>query len=147
MSGDIQNGLSQQLLHRERQNSIPLHSSKLYDVSMRVRLDPFSFLIMLAEQGIKSVKLPPQPPNLKTYVERFVQTIKESCLEQMILFAEDALRNTTHEFVANLGFKKPYECTVRARWWTAGLRPSTFFPSVVCDYRLARTVVLQAVFL
>jgi hypothetical protein len=56
---------------------------------------------MLAESGIESVKLPPRSPNLNAYSERFVRTIKESCLERMILFGEDALRNAVGEFVAH----------------------------------------------
>src|SRR5215468_2466166 len=31
--------------------------------------------------------------------ERFVRSIKEECLEQMILFGEDALRNSIREFL------------------------------------------------
>ena len=42
------------------------------------------FLSMLAEVGVKSVKLPPRSPNLNAYAERFVRSIKESCLERMI---------------------------------------------------------------
>jgi len=54
---------------------------------------------MLADLGIESVKLPPRSPNLNAYAERFVRTIKESCLEQMILFGENSLRNSIHEFL------------------------------------------------
>ena len=47
------------------------------------------------------MKLPPRSPNLNSYAERFVRTIKESCLERMILFGEDALRTAVREFVAH----------------------------------------------
>jgi transposase InsO family protein len=33
------------------------------------------------------------------FAERFVRTIKESCLDQMILFGEPSLRKAVHEFV------------------------------------------------
>jgi transposase InsO family protein len=56
---------------------------------------------MMAEAGIESVKLPPRSPNLNSYAERFVRTIKESCLEQMIFFSEEALRNAVFEFIAH----------------------------------------------
>jgi hypothetical protein len=46
------------------------------------------FLQTLADSGVASVKLPPRSPNLNAYAERFVRTIKESCLERMILFGE-----------------------------------------------------------
>ena len=35
------------------------------------------------------------------YAERFVRTIKESCLERMIFFGEDALWKAVHDFVAH----------------------------------------------
>ena len=54
---------------------------------------------MLKEVGIESVKLPPRSPNLNAYSERFVRTIKESCLEQMIFFGEDSLRKGIHQFL------------------------------------------------
>lgn len=47
------------------------------------------FLKTLGEAGIQSVKLPPQSPNLNAYAERFVRTVKESCLDLVILFGKD----------------------------------------------------------
>src|SRR6266446_6215435 len=58
------------------------------------------FLDLLSQAGVKSAKLPPRSPNLNAHAERFVRTIKESCLERMILFGEDALRTAVHHFVA-----------------------------------------------
>jgi putative transposase len=58
------------------------------------------FLGILAGTGVQSVKLPPRSPNLNAYAERFVRTIKEDCLEQMIFFGEDSLRNAVREFIA-----------------------------------------------
>ena len=45
------------------------------------------------------MKLPPHSPNLNAHAERFVRTIKESCLERMILFGECSLRKALHELV------------------------------------------------
>jgi hypothetical protein len=50
------------------------------------------FLNMIADAGVESVKLPPRAPNLNAYAERFVRSIKESCLNRMILFGEESLR-------------------------------------------------------
>ena len=44
---------------------------------------------------------PPRSPNLNAYAERFVRTIKESCLERMILFGEESLRTAMYNFVAH----------------------------------------------
>ena len=59
------------------------------------------FLGILEGSGIQSVKLPPRSPNLNAYAERFVRTIKENCLEQMIFFGEECLRNAIREFIAH----------------------------------------------
>jgi transposase InsO family protein len=59
------------------------------------------FLNLLADAGVESVTLPPRAPNLNAYAERFVRSIKESCLERMIFFGEDSLRNAIREFVAH----------------------------------------------
>ena len=72
---------------------------KRYLIHDRDPLYTHEFLRMLADVGIESVKLPPRSPNLNAYAERFVRTIKEECLEQMILFGEDALRNSIREFL------------------------------------------------
>jgi putative transposase len=55
------------------------------------------------------VKLPPRSPNLNAYAERFVRTIKENCLEQMILLGEDALREAVHEFIAHYHFERNHQ--------------------------------------
>ena len=80
-------------------------AGKRYLIHDRDPLYTKDFLAILAGSGIESVKLPPRSPNLNAHAERFVRTIKEGCLEQMILFGEDSLRKAFREFVAhyNLG--------------------------------------------
>jgi putative transposase len=74
---------------------------KRYLIHDRDPLYTHEFVSMLAEAGIESVKLPPKSPDLNSYAERFVRTIKEGCLEQMILFGEDSLRNSIHQFLVH----------------------------------------------
>ena len=64
---------------------------------------------MLAEAGIASVKLPPRSPNLNAYAERFVRTIKEDCLDRMILFGEQSLRNSVQHFSAYYHFERNHQ--------------------------------------
>ncbi len=56
---------------------------------------------MLKDAGVQSVKLPARSPNLNAYAERFVRSIKESCLERLILFGERSLRMAVREFMAH----------------------------------------------
>jgi putative transposase len=75
--------------------------TKRYLIHDRDPLYTTEFLEMLREADIKSVKLPPRSPNLNAYAERFVRTIKESCLERMIFFGEASLRKAVREFVTH----------------------------------------------
>jgi hypothetical protein len=59
------------------------------------------FLRTLKEAGVESVKLPPRSPNLNAHAERFVRSIKESCLEQLILFGASSLRVAVRNFIGH----------------------------------------------
>jgi putative transposase len=74
---------------------------KRYLIHDRDPLFTAEFLDLVADGGVKSVKLPPRSPNWNAYAERFVRSIKESCLERMILFGERSLRKAVQEFVTH----------------------------------------------
>jgi len=57
------------------------------------------FQALLQSAGIQAVRLPPRSPNLNAYAERFVRSIKESCLGRMILIGEASLLRATSQFV------------------------------------------------
>ena len=58
---------------------------KRYLIHDRDPLFTAEFMETLGTSGVKSLKLPSRSPNLNAHAERFVRTIKESCLERMIL--------------------------------------------------------------
>jgi transposase InsO family protein len=60
-----------------------------------------AFRETLAAAGVQTVRLPPRSPNLNAFAERFVRTIKESCLDRLILIGEASLRRAIREFVAH----------------------------------------------
>ena len=60
-----------------------------------------AFRNVLKEAGIEAIRLPPRSPNLNAYAERFVRTIKETCLNRMIFFGEDSLRRAITEFLVH----------------------------------------------
>ena len=74
-------------------------TGKRYLIHDRDPLFTTEFVEILKSTGVQSVKLPPRSPNLNAHAECFVRTIKESCLERMILFGEGSLRKAIHEFV------------------------------------------------
>jgi transposase InsO family protein len=82
---------------------------KRYLIHDRDPLFTAEFLETLEISGVKSVKLPPRSPNLNAHAERFVRTIKESCLERMILFGEGSLRKAIHNFVMHYHLERNHQ--------------------------------------
>jgi putative transposase len=74
---------------------------KRYLIHDRDPLFTTEFLRLLADVGVKSVKLPPRSPNLNAHAERFVRSIKESCLDRLILFGEKSLRTAMQNFLVH----------------------------------------------
>jgi putative transposase len=74
-------------------------NGKRYLIHDRDPLFTAEFQNILPSVGVTSVKLPPQSPNLNAYAERFVRSIKESCLDRLILFGEASLRRAIRDFV------------------------------------------------
>ena len=98
----VANGLWMNQIARNLTDSVDgLLTGKRYLIHDRDPLFTAEFLSTLADSDVKSVKLPPRSPNLNAYAERFVRTIKESCLDRMILFGEDSLRAAIQNFVAH----------------------------------------------
>ena len=50
------------------------------------------FTEILESSGVHTVKLPPRSPNLNAYAERFVRSIKEECLDRVVILGESHLR-------------------------------------------------------
>jgi putative transposase len=59
-----------------------------YFIHTRSSLFTEGFRVILEGADIQSVCLPARSPNLHAFAERFVRSIKESCLEQLILIGE-----------------------------------------------------------
>jgi len=58
-------------------------------------------LEFVEHEGVRIIRTPFRAPNCNAYAERFVRSIKEECLERVIVFGERHLRRTIAEFVAH----------------------------------------------
>jgi putative transposase len=52
----------------------------------------------LDRAGVKPVRCPARAPNCNAFAERFVRSIKDECLDRMILFGEASLRRALKEY-------------------------------------------------
>ena len=55
------------------------------------------------------MRLPSRSPNLNAYAERFVRSIKEECLGQMIILGERRLRFVIDEYVEHYHRERPHQ--------------------------------------
>ena len=55
----------------------------------------------LPPADVTPIRRPARSPNLNAYTERFVRTIKDSCLERLVLIGEGSRRRAVREFVAH----------------------------------------------
>jgi len=69
-----------------------------YLIHDRSMLFTREFRMILEGADVKSVRLPAHSPNLNAYAERFVRTIKEECLERVILIGEGSLKRAADQF-------------------------------------------------
>jgi len=96
------NGLWMGQIARNLTDSIDgLLTGKRYLIHDRDPLFTDEFLRTLKDAGVESVKLPPRSPNLNAHAERFVRSIKECCLDRLMLFGESSLRTAVQNFVAH----------------------------------------------
>ena len=72
-------------------------TGKRYLIHDRDPLFTAEFLSMIAGAGLESVKLPPR--SLNAYAERCLRSIKESCLDHLILIGEASLHRATSNFL------------------------------------------------
>ena len=52
----------------------------------------------LKSVGVEPLRLPARSPNLNAFAERYVRTVKSSCLDRMIVIGESSLRRALCEF-------------------------------------------------
>lgn len=68
-----------------------------------------AFLKILEDCGVESVKLPAKSPNLNPYAERFIRSIKEQCLNRLILLGENHIRTAVRHFVEHYHLERPHQ--------------------------------------
>jgi transposase InsO family protein len=76
-----------------------------------------SFRSILRAGGVEPVKLPARSPDLNAFAERWVRSVKEECLSELILFGEGSLKRALAQFLEH------YQPSVRIRGRAMSLCP------------------------
>jgi transposase InsO family protein len=59
------------------------------------------FKTILETAGVELVRTPYQAPNCNAYAERFIRSLRDECLDRMILCGESSLRRVLTEYLAH----------------------------------------------
>lgn len=92
------------------------------------------FGMILQAVGVESVRLPARSPNLNAIAERFVRTVRESCLDHLVLIGEASLHRAISQFVLHYHHERNHQSLENKI-----LRPEfTPFPEVGAIQRRSR---------
>ena len=69
----------------------------------------YGFDQMLRASGVEPVVLPPRSPNLNAYCERFVRSIKEEALQQMIVIGEACLCSVIQSYLTHYHHERNHQ--------------------------------------
>ncbi len=64
---------------------------------------------MLRRAGAEPVRLPRRSPNLNAFIERFIRSIKEDCLDRVIPLGEAHLRELIGEYMVHYHVERPHQ--------------------------------------
>jgi len=67
-----------------------------------------AFDTVFEAEGIEIVDIPYRAPNANAHAERWVRTVREECLDKVIILNERHLRRTLHEYVAYYNARRPH---------------------------------------
>src|SRR5882724_2119581 len=58
-----------------------------------------SFRELIKTGNVNPLRLPARSPNLNSYAERWVRSVKEECLSKLILFGESSLQRALQQYM------------------------------------------------
>ena len=60
-----------------------------------------SFRELIESRNVDTIRLPVRSPNLNSFAERWVRTVKEECLSRLMLTGERSLRRALQQYVVH----------------------------------------------
>ncbi|GAG04335.1 unnamed protein product, partial [marine sediment metagenome] len=63
---------------------------------------------LLRTQGVQPIQLPVRSPNLNAHAERWIRTVREECLDRIIVLNERHLRWVLNQFVYYCNQRRPH---------------------------------------
>ena len=67
-----------------------------------------SFDEVFCSEGLLVIQTPVQAPNANAFAERFVRTVRQECLDRILVFSQRHLERILREFVAHYNTERPH---------------------------------------
>ena len=80
-----------------------------YLIHDRDPLYTLKFDQIFKDSGITPIKTPPRSPNLNPYAERVIRSIKEECLDNLIILGETNLRRILKNYTEHYHFERCHQ--------------------------------------
>lgn len=71
---------------------------------------PAAFDVVFASEGIKAILTPYQAPNANAYAERWVRSVREECLDHLLIINERHLKHVLTEYSRYYNCARPHQC-------------------------------------
>jgi len=68
-----------------------------------------SFRAIIESANVECLRLPPRSPNLNAHAERFVRSIKEECLDKLILLGQGSLTRAVFQYLEHYHGERPHQ--------------------------------------
>jgi hypothetical protein len=63
---------------------------------------------VFCSEGLLVIQTPVQAPNANAFAERFVRTVRQECLDRILVFSQRHLERILREFVAHYNTERPH---------------------------------------
>ncbi len=67
------------------------------------------FDTVFESEGIEIVNIPYEAPNANAFAERWLRSVREECLDRLIILNERHLRRVLNEYVAYYNARRPHQ--------------------------------------
>jgi putative transposase len=105
-----------------------------------------SFDAVLASIGIEAIKTPVRSPSANAFAERWVRTVREDCLDHLLIFNRRHLETVVTDYLRHynrarphrgLGLEPPQPATAGQRTETGTIRRRDVLGGIIHEYELA----------
>jgi putative transposase len=65
--------------------------------------------LVFQSEGVRVIRTPIQAPNANTYAERWIRTVREECLDHLLILSEKHLRRVLQAFIETYNTARPHQ--------------------------------------